>query len=155
VQSAFWEANWLEASQAIPRISRKLNVHFCTHKRPPTVSILCQPNPVLTTTFHLLQIRPNNINPSTPSSSQWFFPSGFPTKNLYTLLSSPIHATCPAYLILLHFITLKIAGEEWKSFSSSLCNLNYSPCFLVPHRFKYSPQHHVLIQLQIPFLPQC
>ena len=40
------------------------------------------------------------------------FPSGFPTKTLYTLLSSPIHATCPAHLILLDFITRTILGEE-------------------------------------------
>jgi len=55
------------------------------------------------------------------------FTSGFPTKNLFTPLSSPIRATCPAYLILLDFITRTILGEEYKSFSSSLCNLLHSP----------------------------
>ena len=54
------------------------------------------------------------------------FPSGFPTKTLYTPLSSPIRATCPAHLILLHFITHTILGEQYKSFSSSLCNLLHS-----------------------------
>ena len=59
--------------------------------------------------------------------SSGLLPSGFPTKTLYTSLSSPIRATCPAHLILLDFITRTILGGEYKSFSSSLCNLLHSP----------------------------
>jgi len=42
-------------------------------------------------------------------------------------LSSPIRATCPAHLFLLDFITRTILNEEYRSFSSSLFNLLYSP----------------------------
>ena len=45
-----WAANWFAASQEIPRISRNPKVHYRTHNRPPTVSILGQPNPVRITT---------------------------------------------------------------------------------------------------------
>ena len=127
VQSRSWEANCLAVSQEIPRISRNPKVYYRTHKRPPTVSILGQPNPVHIPTFHLLGIRPNIIHPSTPRSPSGLLPSGFPTETLYNALSSPIRAICQAHLILLYFITRTILGEEYKSFSSSLCNLLHSP----------------------------
>ena len=58
--------------------------------------------------------------PSASGSSKLLFPSGFPTKTLYTLL--PKHAECPAYLIPLDLITRTILGEEYRSLSSSLCS---------------------------------
>ena len=78
VQSPSWEANWSAASQEIPRISRNPKVHYRTHKRPPLVSILSQPNPVHIPTSHLLEIHPNIIHPSTPRSPQWSPPLQFP-----------------------------------------------------------------------------
>jgi len=59
VQSPSWEANWFAASQEIPCISRNPEVHYRTHKRPPPVSILDQPNPAHIPTSHLPEIRPN------------------------------------------------------------------------------------------------
>ena len=127
VQSPSWGANWFAANQEIPRISRNPVVHYCTHKRPPPVSVLGQTNPVHIPTFHLLEIHPNIIHPSTPRSSQWSPSLRFPHQDPIHPLPSPIRATCPAHLILLDFITRTILGEQYKSFSSSLCNLLHSP----------------------------
>jgi len=118
VQSPSWEANWFAASQEIPCISRNPKVHYRTNKRPPTVSILGQPNPVHITTSHLPKIHPNIIHPSTPRSPQWSPSLRFPHRDPIHPLSSLIRATCPTHLILLYFIPRTILGEEYKSFSS-------------------------------------
>jgi len=55
------------------------------------------------------------------------FPSGFPTKTLYTSLLSPIRATCHGHLILFYFITQTILGEEFRSLTSSLCSFFHYP----------------------------
>ena len=95
VQSPSSEANWFAASQEIPRISRNPKVHYRTHKSPPPVPILGQPNPVHIPTSHLLESHPN-IHPSTPRSPQWCPSLRFPHQDPIHPFSLPIRATCPA-----------------------------------------------------------
>ena len=115
VQSPSWEANWFAASQEITRISRNPKVHYRTHKRPPPVSILDQPNPVHIPTSHLLDIHPNIIHPSKPRSPQCSPSLRFSHQDPIHPLSSPTRATCPTHLILLDFITRTILVEQYKS----------------------------------------
>ena len=88
VLSPSWAANWFAASQEILVISRNPKVHYRTHKRPPTVSILGQPNPVHISTSRLLEIHPNIIHPSTPRSPQWSLSLRFPHED-------PLHPPSP------------------------------------------------------------
>jgi hypothetical protein len=77
------------------------------------------------------------------------FPLGFPSKPLYTPLSSHVRATCPTHLILLDFITRKIVGEQYRS-------LRLLRSFL-HSRYLVLPLLNTLFSntLTLCFLPQC
>ena len=127
VQSPSWEANWFAASQKFPAFhgTRRFITALTSLRHPflswavPIQSIY--PYPI---SWRSVLILSTHLRLGLPSG---LFLSGFPTKTLYTPLSSPVRATCSAHLILLDFITRTILDEDYKSFSSSLCNLLHSP----------------------------
>jgi hypothetical protein len=81
------------------------------HPRHQQVS----PRSIMIPSYHLRLDLPSGL-----------FPLGFPSKNLYTFLSSPMRATCPAHHNLLDSICLMIFRDEYKLWSSSLCSLLHS-----------------------------
>ena len=106
------------ASQEIPHILWKPE-SSSPHSQVPATCPYPEPDQSCThPTFPLPEIHLNIILPSTPVSPNWSLsPQGSPPKPCISISSPPIRATCPAYLILLDFIT--ILGEQYRSLSSS------------------------------------
>ena len=125
--SPSWELTGLQLVKKFPTfhgtrrfITALTNIrHLSLFWASPIQSIYPHP-----TSWRSILILSTHLRLGLPSG---LLPSDFPTKSLYTPLSSSLCATCPAHLILLDFITRAILGKEYKSFSSSLCNLLHSP----------------------------
>ena len=126
-QSPSWEANRFSASQEIPRIlwnPRFITAFTSARHLSLSWASLIQSIPTHPTSWRSILILSSHLRLGLPNG---LFPSGFPTKTLYTPLHSPVRATCPAHLILLDFITRTILGEDYRPLSSSMCSFLHSP----------------------------
>ena len=88
--------------------------------------ILSQLDPAHKPTSDFLKIHFIIILLSTPGTHTWSLSLRFPHQNPVYASPLPIHATCPAHLIFLDFITRTRLGEEYRSLSSSIHNFLHS-----------------------------
>ena len=69
------------------------------------------------------------------------------------LVLSPTRATCSAHPILIDFIGRTKYGDEYRSYSSSLCSLLH-PRYLIPFGSKYFLWHPIFAYPHLMFFPQ-
>ena len=127
--SQYWLTYLLHGADSFLReissISRNSKFHYRTHKRPPPVSILGQPNPVHIPTSHLLEIHPNVIHPSTPRSPQWSLPLRFPHQDPIhpPLLTHTRHMPSPSHSSRFYHPHI-VGGEVHKKWNKTASDIN-------------------------------
>ena len=119
---------------------------------PAPGSILSQLDPFHTTTSFFLKIHLIIILPSVPASPKWTLILRFLRQNLYTPLPHTLYMNRP-----LHSSGLANPKNIWwaiQTIKLFIMQLPPLPCYHVPHKEKYSPQHPILSHPQPTFLPQ-
>ena len=142
-QSLSWDANRFSASQEIPRISWNPKVHYRIHTCSPPVPILSQLDLVHVLTPQFLKIHLNIILPSMPGSYKVVsFLQASPPKPC-TWFSSPHTRYMPRPS---HSFWFDYPNNIWWAVQIiKLLVMYFSPlpCYIVPLRPIYSPQHPI------------
>jgi len=150
-QSPSWEADSSPASQEAPYVFWNLTVPYCIQWSSPLVAILNHISPVDTLSSCVLKIQ-YIILLFMPSSSRWLLSFRFPHQNFtfISLLSYTCHPSCVP-----HSCFNQLNSIWWGLWTTKLLIMQFSavPCYLLPCRPQYVPQHPLLEHPQFMFFP--
>ena len=124
-QSHSSEANRFSSGQEIPRILLNPKIHYRIHKRPSSVPILRQIDPVhasLSHSWRSVVILSSHLRLGLPCGLVATTPPPAPIKTPYVPLLSPVRATCPnpsRFYWYVHLNNILIFNEEYRACSSS------------------------------------